>query len=134
MAGDYTPSTRDVRSVYGGPYGAGTERVHPERLSEFDRWLTQHDAEVRRDGHREGYKTARQDLISGAFVSGPTYEALRDSFTGQQVAKEVRKQVAEEIAVEVESNVDWSNGRYDYGDNEGYEHAARIAREIGGGS
>lgn len=46
--------------------------------------------------------------------------------------RQVRRAVAEEIAVECESNIDWSNGRNNYGDNEGYEHAARIAREVGG--
>ena len=58
-------------------------------------------------------------------------EAVLGLLADAPTRAEVRKQVAEEIAVEVESNVDWSNGRNGYGDNEGYEHAARIAREIG---
>ena len=37
---------------------------------------------------RAGYETARQDMISGAFIGGPTYEALRDSFTGRRIAEE----------------------------------------------
>lgn len=41
-----------------------------------------------REAARAGYEAARQDMISGAFVSGPTYEALRDSFTGRKIAAE----------------------------------------------
>ena len=33
------------------------------------------------------------------------------------------------LAVEIESNIDWSDGRSGYGDNGGYEHAARLVRE-----
>jgi hypothetical protein len=55
---------------------------------EFDAWLEAHDREVKAQGHREGYETARQDMISGAFVGGPTFEALRASFTGQRIARD----------------------------------------------
>jgi len=41
-----------------------------------------------REVHRLGYERARQDMISGAFIGGPTYEALRDSFTGKKIAEE----------------------------------------------
>lgn len=43
-------------------------------------------AKTKAEGHRDGYETARGDLVSGAFVGGPTYEALRDSFTGRKIA------------------------------------------------
>ena len=102
---DYTPTTEDMRCAV----THGT-RDPLGAGAEFDRWLAAHDAQVLAD---ESPRIA--------------------DYVADRVA-EVRKQVAEEIAVEVENNVDWSNGRYDYGDNEGYEHAARIAREIGGTS
>lgn len=35
-----------------------------------------------------------------------------------------------ELAVEFESNVDWSSGRSNYGDNEAWESAARQVREL----
>lgn len=38
------------------------------------------------------------------------------------------RQLREQIAQEIESNIDWSDGRNGYGDNEGYAHAARIVR------
>lgn len=45
---------------------------------------------------RAGYETARQDMISGAFIGGPTYEALRDSFTGRRIATEAVEEFKEE--------------------------------------
>jgi hypothetical protein len=60
--------------------------------------LAAHDAEVAakalREGHREGYNTARGDLTSGAFIGGPTYETLRDSYSGRQIAKDALEEAA----------------------------------------
>jgi hypothetical protein len=47
-----------------------------------------HDQAVAVKAHHAGYEAARQDMVSGAFIGGPTYEALRDSFTGQRIAAE----------------------------------------------
>lgn len=52
--------------------------------------------EVKRESHRAGYETARDDMVSGAFIGGPTYAALRDSFAGRQIAKEALERAANE--------------------------------------
>ena len=39
--------------------------------------------------------------MSGAFIGGPTYEALRDSFTGQRIAKEARRDALTEAAAAI---------------------------------
>jgi hypothetical protein len=51
--------------------------------------------EIAAGWHREGYETARADLTSGAFIGGPTYEALRDSFTGREIAARALEDVAD---------------------------------------
>ena len=51
-----------------------------------------HDDAVARKAYRAGYEMARQDMISGAFIGGPTYEALRDSFSGRQIAADAVKE------------------------------------------
>ena len=60
-------------------------------MSEPREWLAGVKAEARAEGHKAGYRSARADMLSGAFIGGPTYEALRDSFTGQQIAREARE-------------------------------------------
>ena len=45
-----TPSTEHVRAVYAAQHGAILADEHGR---EFDRWLAQHDAEVRRDNRAE---------------------------------------------------------------------------------
>lgn len=77
---DYTPSTEEVREMYWEC--SGEPRRGAKSWAEFDRWL----ASVKAEAHRDGYDTARQDLVSGAFVEGPTYEALRGSATGHKIA------------------------------------------------
>lgn len=57
--------------------------------------------------HREGYETARADMVSGAFISGPTYEAVRDSFTGRQVAAQALRDAAEEWGDRVDNAKGW---------------------------
>jgi hypothetical protein len=52
--------------------------------------------EVRAQAHRAGYEMARADMVSGGFIGGPTYEALRDSFTGRQIAQEALERAANE--------------------------------------
>lgn len=73
------PTTAEVRAAASRAIGGDW----------FDLWLESHDSAVRAEGHRQGYETARQDMISGAFVGGPTFEALRASFTGQRIARDV---------------------------------------------
>ena len=46
--------------------------------------LAAHDREVA----RAGYQAAREDVIGGAFVAGPTYEALKNSHSGRWIAAE----------------------------------------------
>lgn len=91
---EYTPTTEDVRKHYSlGAYefSPGDGKQHPdEYLPGFDWWLAAHEAKVKREGHREGYDAARQNMASGAFVGGPTYEAVRDSFTGRRIAAEAQ--------------------------------------------
>jgi len=97
-------ATSDVRAaaIY-GPTRDGLQYPEKEvrerlRADGFDRWLAAHDAEVAakalREGHREGYNTARGDLTSGAFIGGPTYETLRDSYSGRQIAKDALEEAA----------------------------------------
>lgn len=68
------PTTAEVRAAASRAIGGDW----------FDRWLEAHDREVRAEGHRQGYETARQDMISGAFVGGPTFEALRAELAAQE--------------------------------------------------
>lgn len=81
---EYTPTPEEVR-------GWITEHKFAAFGERFDRMLANVKAEAFREGHREGHKTAREDLVSGALIGGPTYEALRDSFTGQQIWKEAQR-------------------------------------------
>lgn len=83
---DFTPDTNIVRTRY-ATYGGGG-RIPDEGRPEFDRWLQKVQTVARQEGHRIGYETARYDMVSGAFVGGPTYEALRESFTGQKIYEE----------------------------------------------
>lgn len=39
-------------------------------------------------------QTHRADMASGAFIGGPTYEALKKSFTGRQIAAEALREAA----------------------------------------
>lgn len=50
--------------------------------------LEQHDRQVQQRGFRKGYEMARQDMLSGAFIGGPTYEALKHSHAGHRIAAE----------------------------------------------
>jgi hypothetical protein len=58
---DYTPTTEQLRDKYaqhaltsrGWPGGWVGERVDREAREEFDRWLAEHDAQVRADALRE---------------------------------------------------------------------------------
>ncbi|MEN6343813.1 MAG: hypothetical protein ABFE16_00815 [Armatimonadia bacterium] len=83
---EYTPDTETVRAASARAIGTDW----------FDRWLGAHDREVRAEGHRQGCETARQDMISGAFIGGPTFEALRASFTGQRIARDIVELAAQE--------------------------------------
>lgn len=60
-------------------------------------WLAVHDRATNAKGFRAGYEAARGDLISGAFVGGPTYEALKASYSGRQIAAEALREAADEI-------------------------------------
>ena len=45
---EYTPSTMSIRDVWSFARAAGVYGVDPEQSdAEFDRWLAEHDAEVR---------------------------------------------------------------------------------------
>ena len=98
-------TTEDVREIFAR---ARSVLVGPSNrgYAEFDAWLAAHDAQVAArahlEGHREGYQTARGDLLSGAFIGGPTYEALRDSYTGQRIALEAAIKALREAAEEAD--------------------------------
>jgi hypothetical protein len=64
----------------------------------LEEWFARHDQGVRIQGHRAGYETARQDMVSGAFVGGPTYEALKNSFTGQWIVRDAKTELLRELA------------------------------------
>jgi hypothetical protein len=71
--------------------------TNPQRAAEgFDAWLEGIKREAKADGHREGYATAREDMVSGAFIGGPTYEALRASFSGQRIRRDALEIAAQE--------------------------------------
>lgn len=70
----------------------------PEALDRIAETVAVLLTQARTEGHVEGYETARADLTSGAFVGGPTYEVLRDSFTGRRIAQEALTTAADELA------------------------------------
>ena len=91
---------------YPSGYVCGTDCDHP--LNSPQGWaehladaladlLAARDRRVRAEGYREGYETARGDLVSGAFVGGPTYEALKASLAGRQIAKEALREAARDL-------------------------------------
>lgn len=62
-------------------------------------WLAAHQAAViraagwvsaaeRREVGREAYRTAREDIMSGAFIGGPNYDAFKASFAGRKAMAE----------------------------------------------
>lgn len=67
--------------------------------------------EVRAQAHRAGYEMARADMVSGGFIGGPTYEALRDSFTGRQIAQEALRDAAHAIRITDGYGSDWLRER-----------------------
>lgn len=56
------------------PHPVVDPMLRPGQAVAFVRWLAEHD----RDIHREGYRTALDDVRSGAFISGPVYDALAE--------------------------------------------------------
>lgn len=70
----------------------------------FRRWLAEHDRQVRAKAHREGYETARGDLVSDAFIGGPTYEALKESYTGRRIAAEAWDEGADHCRAKTHAN------------------------------
>ena len=78
-----TAQVRDQFAAYEDPTMRDT-RTYEEEGELFDRWL----AAVEADAFREGYDTARQDMVSGAFVGGPTFKALKNSPAGRRIAVE----------------------------------------------
>lgn len=98
---NYTPPLGDLRSAWHewqkyDEYGSLTGYTREESDAEVDRVIQQAKAE----GHREGYETARKDMVSGAFIGGPTYEALRKSFTGRRIASEALRESADQTPMD----------------------------------
>ena len=62
----YTPTTEEVRSVYGGP------RCEPE----FDRWLAAHDAEVAAQALREAADRIHVSLQQAHKRAGRTLDPM----------------------------------------------------------
>lgn len=66
----YTPSTGDVRRHYA--YGCGPKHTWDESQADFDRWLADHDAEVRADA------AAKSPTVDRAFfVTSGEYSDYR---------------------------------------------------------
>lgn len=45
-------------------------------------------AKAQRESFREGYRDAREDIMSGAFIGGPNYEAFKATFAGRKAMAE----------------------------------------------
>lgn len=96
---DRTPDTREVRSMYdaGSNLFRETPEQHylghpaPDYGAEFDRWLTAHDARVRRDAFEQ---FAQETLETGTAALA---EGNMTEFTVMQVVAEMaQKRVREE--------------------------------------
>jgi hypothetical protein len=94
---DDLPTTAEILDAYAGFMDeyAGV-LTYEQYRAQAEAWYV----EARRQAGREGYQSARADMVSGAFVSGPTYRALRDSHTGRQIAKEALRMAAELLRTE----------------------------------
>lgn len=51
-------------------------------------------AKHNREIHKQGYECARDDMVSGAFIGGPNYEALKNSYTGRQIILDTHNDIA----------------------------------------
>ncbi|WP_300345168.1 hypothetical protein [Nesterenkonia sp.] len=120
---DYTYTDADWRE--NAKYGL-VGVTADDATEHWDRWLAEHDAKVRAEALREGYQSARADLLSGAFIGGPTYEALRDSFTGQKIAAEER-----EKAAQIAENLYFGGGSTGSANRWGAKQAAARIRKQG---
>lgn len=98
--------------------------VRGEWEAHLDEEMAHALAPVLRRAHEEGYQTARADMVSGAFIGGPTYEALRLSFTGQRIERNLRQHLAQLLEAEIKKPV-WERDIYV---NDGLRDAARIVR------
>lgn len=49
------------------------------------------------EAHRDGYNTARDDILSGAFVGGPNYEAVALSPVGKKIRLEALRAAHEAL-------------------------------------
>lgn len=83
---DRTPSTREVRSMYvaGSTLYRETPEQHylghpaPDYGAEFDRWLTAHDARVRRDAKAEAWDACVDEAAACGWTTGYASRDVRD--------------------------------------------------------
>lgn len=77
MTAEFTPTTEDVRERYwlatvNDTDFPGAEGAASRLRAEFDRWLAQHDAEVKAEAWDEGAQAARnEDFLADDFVETP---------------------------------------------------------------
>ncbi|MCI1831532.1 MAG: hypothetical protein LKI88_00740 [Bifidobacterium sp.] len=71
MTQEYIPTDEDVRHDYWsldypeGGYDFDVEAYEKERAEDFDRWLADHDAQIRADAWEEGFTEGRDLAVSG---------------------------------------------------------------------
>ena len=74
-SGEYIPSTEEVRDFISKTVWS---------VAEFDRWLAEHDREVKAEawseGHWEGWQNAREALLTDMF-GGPTLNPYQQGET-----------------------------------------------------
>lgn len=59
---------------------------------------------IRREAGREGYRTARDDIMSGAFIGGPNYDAFKATFAGRKMRREWLEGLIAKYEAEAERN------------------------------
>ena len=63
---DYTPTTEEVRDGYGAAYWYESDRDEVRKREGFDRWLTQHDAEITAQAEKRIIKLLETDCKNGS--------------------------------------------------------------------
>jgi trehalose-6-phosphatase len=86
------------------------------------------------EGERDALIEERNDLSLGWVEEVARAEKAEAERDRAEAAHRALQAAVEALADDFDSNVDWSAGRNNYGDNEAWESAARQARALAGGA
>lgn len=86
MSNEYTPSMDEVRDAFAGKgTGYGNEPHYERQAAEFDRWLADHDVQVRAD-------QAERDAMIAKRVKGGHFPQSSGWVAGERIETVIRGQ------------------------------------------